>query len=68
MSNGMPSLSTIKRGFGILVPEEFSARFIGWIRAGVTLPDKDIVSIDGKTSKGSRFFQRPRVCIGESRA
>ena len=37
LNNGMPSLSTIKRGFGILVPEEFSARFIGWIRAGGNL-------------------------------
>lgn len=54
LRNGMPSLSTIKRGFGILNPEEFSALFIEWIRAGLTLPDKDIVSIDGKTSKGSR--------------
>ena len=54
LRNGMPSLSTIKRGFGILDPEEFSTRFIEWIRAGLNLPDKDIVSIDGKTSKGSR--------------
>lgn len=54
LRNGMPSLSTIKRGFGILNPEEFSALFIEWVRAGLTLPDKDIVSIDGKTSKGSR--------------
>lgn len=50
---GIPSLSTIKRVFGILKPEEFAARFIEWIRAGLRLPDKDIVSIDGKTSKGS---------------
>jgi predicted transposase YbfD/YdcC len=63
LNNGMPSLSTIKRGFGILAPEEFSARFIEWIRAGVTLPDKDIVSIDGKTSKGSRDASKEQKAL-----
>lgn len=34
-------------------PEEFSSRFTEWVREGLHLPDKDIVSIDGKTSRGS---------------
>lgn len=54
LANGMPSLSTIKRGFGIITPEEFSTRFIEWMKAGLDLPDKDVVSVDGKTSKGSK--------------
>lgn len=53
LRNGMPSLSTIKRVFAIMNPEEFSSRFTEWVRAGIQLPDKDIVSIDGKTSRGS---------------
>lgn len=63
LRNGMPSLSTIKRGFGILDPEEFSTRFIEWIRAGLNLPDKDIVSIDGKTSKGSRDTSKEQKAL-----
>ena len=63
LHNGMPSLSTIKRGFGILDPEEFSARFIEWVRAGLILPDKDIVSIDGKTSKGSRDASKEQKAL-----
>lgn len=51
--NGMPSLSTIKRGFAVIHPKEFSARFIDWM-ASVTLPPKDVVSVDGKTSRGSK--------------
>lgn len=63
LRNGMPSLSTIKRGFGILDPEEFSVRFIEWIRAGLNLPNKDIVSIDGKTSKGSRDASKEQKAL-----
>jgi predicted transposase YbfD/YdcC len=54
LENGMPSLSTIKRGFGVIDPEEFSTRFTEWIRAALDLPTKDVVSVDGKTSKGSK--------------
>lgn len=54
LANGMPSLSTIKRGFGAMEPEVFSTRFIEWMKAGLDLPDKDVVSVDGKTSKGSK--------------
>jgi predicted transposase YbfD/YdcC len=54
LANGVPSLSTIKRVFGILDPEEFSTCFIEWMNESLQLPDKDVVSVDGKTSKGSK--------------
>lgn len=54
LANGMPSLSTIKRGFGILDPEEFSIRFIDWMKESLKLPDKDVIAVDGKTSRGSK--------------
>jgi len=54
LENGIPSLPTIKRVFGILDPKEFSTRFIGWMKESLQLPDKDVISVDGKTSKGSR--------------
>jgi hypothetical protein len=50
----MPSLSTIKRGFGILEPEEFSTRFIEWMKESLQLPDKDVVSVGGGTKFGDR--------------
>jgi len=53
LQHGMPSLSTIKRVFAIMDPEEFSACFTEWVRIGIKLSEKDIVSIDGKTSRGS---------------
>ena len=54
LANGMPSLSTLKRGFAIIRSKEFSACFSEWIAASVSLPMKDVISIDGKTSKGSK--------------
>ena len=53
LQHGIPSLSTIKRVFAIMDPEEFLTCFTEWVRNGITLPDRDIVSIDGKTTKGS---------------
>jgi predicted transposase YbfD/YdcC len=53
LANGMPSLSTIKRGFALIEPREFSARFTEWM-AALKLPAKDVISVDGKTSKGSK--------------
>lgn len=52
--NGMPSLSTIKRGLSLIHPQEFSARFIEWMAASLDLPAKDVISVDGKTSRGSK--------------
>ncbi len=54
LTNGIPSLSTIKRVFAIIDPEAFSRCFIEWMKSVLVLPAKDIVPIDGKTSRGSR--------------
>jgi len=54
LPNGIPSLSTLKRGLSLIQPEEYSSRFISWMKEGLDLPDKDIVSVDGKTSRGSK--------------
>jgi|GEM_PF-171483 len=54
LANGMPSLCTMKRVFAIIQPEAFSNRFTEWMKAALNLPAKDVVSVDGKTSKGSR--------------
>lgn len=54
LPHGMPSISTIKRVFAILNPKEFSSHFIDWMNAVLQLPAKDVISLDGKTSKGSK--------------
>lgn len=63
LTNGTPSLSTIKRAFGILNPKEFATRFIDWMKVAVKLPDKDVISVDGKTSKGSRDPSKEQKAI-----
>ena len=53
LSNGIPSLSTIGRLFNVINPKQFEKCFIEWMKEVVNLPEKDIVSIDGKTMRGS---------------
>jgi len=53
LSNGIPSLSTIGRLFNVINPNQFEKCFIEWMKIAVNLPQKDIVSIDGKTMRGS---------------
>ena len=53
LSNGIPSLSTIGRLFNIVSPTQFEKSFILWMKSAVQLPEKDIISIDGKTMRGS---------------
>lgn len=63
LANGMPSLSTIKRVFGILDPKEFSARFVEWMNESLQLPDKDVISLDGKTSRGSKDINEDQKAL-----
>ncbi|WP_449354177.1 ISAs1 family transposase [Virgibacillus natechei] len=58
LENGIPSLSTIKRGFAVIDPQEFSTRFIEWMQASINLPLKDVVAVDGKTSNTLKNEQR----------
>jgi len=53
LPNGIPSLSTIGRLFNIISPKQFEKCFIDWMKCAVQLADKDIVSIDGKTMRGT---------------
>lgn len=53
LSNGMPSLSTIGRLFNIINPKQFEKCFSFWMGQAIELDDYDIISLDGKTSRGS---------------
>ena len=52
---GMPSLSTIGRLFNIISPKQFEKCFAIWMKSIGKPTDEDIVSIDGKTMRGSIY-------------
>jgi predicted transposase YbfD/YdcC len=53
LPSGIPSLSTIGRLFNIISPEQFEKCFADWMKRAVELSDRDIISIDGKTMRGT---------------
>ena len=53
LPNGMPSISTLGRLFNIISPKQFEKCFANWMKRAVQLPEGDIVSIDGKTMRGT---------------
>jgi len=53
LPNGMPSLSTIGRLLNIISPKQFEKCFANWMKTAVNLDERDIISIDGKTMRGS---------------
>jgi predicted transposase YbfD/YdcC len=54
LENGIPSLSTIGRLFNIIHPKQFEKCFVLWMKTVINLPEKDVISIDGKTMRGSQ--------------
>lgn len=53
LPNGIPSLSMIGRMFNIISPKQFEKCFADWMKRAVELADTDIISIDGKTMRGT---------------
>ena len=54
LRNGIPSHDTLSRVFGMLEPGEFQARFIEWAQYACGKHSREILSVDGKTMRGSR--------------
>ena len=54
LANGIPSHDTMQRIFQMMDPKEFERRFIGWVEELNAHKNRDIVSVDGKTMRGSR--------------
>ena len=54
LPNGIPSHDTFNRFFSALNPDAFEEAFLSWIRAVSCLTAGEVVSIDGKTLRGSR--------------
>jgi predicted transposase YbfD/YdcC len=53
LENGVPSHDCISRVMSRLEPSEMSECFVEWVKGVSGLTDGDIVSIDGKTARGS---------------
>lgn len=54
LPNGIPSHDTFNRFFAALDPKEFEKCFIDWVNSVAKITDGEVVSIDGKTVRGSR--------------
>ncbi len=54
LPNGIPSHDTFNRFFSALDPDEFENCFLEWIKSICVSTKGEIVSIDGKTMRGSR--------------
>lgn len=54
LKNGVPSHDTFQRVFQNINPKEFQQCFIDWVKSVHTATDGEIVSIDGKTVRGSK--------------
>lgn len=53
LMHGIPSVSTIKRIFYSIEPKEFELLFESWANTLIGLLEDDVISIDGKTMRGS---------------
>lgn len=54
LPEGIPSHDTFNRVFSALNPEELESSFLSWARSVAELTDNEVVSIDGKSMRGTR--------------
>lgn len=53
LPHGIPSHDTIERLFARLRPEQLQACFLSWVNAAFTLSQGQLITLDGKTLRGS---------------
>ena len=63
LKNGIPSHDTFGRVFSLINPEEFKRSFVSWIEGIRKRTKGEVVSIDGKTLKGSQDNKNGRSAI-----
>ena len=63
LKNGIPTEDTFQRIFAIIKPKEFEKCFINWVKAVIDIKEQEIVSIDGKTLRGTQDKENNRNVI-----
>lgn len=58
LENGIPSHDTMQRIWGMILPEEFERSFRSWVASVCQPASGEIISIDGKTIRGSTDQQK----------
>ncbi len=53
LPNGIPSHDTFERMFARLHPEQLQQCFLNWVQAVFSITDGQLISLDGKTLRGS---------------
>ena len=53
LPGGIPSHDTFNRVFSALNPEELESSFIAWTRSVAELTGNEVISIDGKSMRGT---------------
>ena len=53
LPHGIPSHDTLERTFARLRPEQVQQCFLNWVQAVFNITDGQLISIDGKTLRGS---------------
>ena len=53
LTNGIPSHDTFRRVFMLIDPDAFARCFTAWAASMGSVPDREIVAIDGKSLRGS---------------
>ena len=54
LENGVPTDDTFQRIFAVIKPEQLEKCFINWVKSVNDIAENEIVSVDGKTIRGSR--------------
>lgn len=54
IENGIPSHDTFRRVFSLLDAEAFQERFVRWVEGVFSVTRGQVVSVDGKTARGSQ--------------
>lgn len=54
LENGTPTDDTFQRIFAIIKPEQLEKCFRNWVEAEYQISENEIISLDGKTIRGSR--------------
>lgn len=63
LPNGIPSHDTFGRVFSLISPLEFQKCFVSWVGEISHIVDKEVVGIDGKTSRRSHDRQKGKSPI-----